>query len=142
MLCWIVPDTSLLIAGSLFPSGAGGFVLDSWRNGEVGFVLSMPILDELEGVLRRNQIPEHEIYYIRNSLAFHSKIVEPQRKISIIKDDPDNRILEAAVEGKADFIVSNDRHLLDLKEFEGIKIITRESMAEWIRKKSKNQPLY
>ena len=137
MLCWIVPDTSLLIAGSLFPSGAGGFILDSWRSGEVGFVLSMPILDEFEGVLRRNEIQEHEIYYIRNVLAFHSKIVEPQRKISIIKDDPDNRILETATEGKVDFIVSNDKHLLDLKEFEGIKIIRRESMAQWIRKRKK-----
>lgn len=55
MLCWIVPDTNLLIAGSLFPFGAGGFVLNSWRSGKVGFVLSMPILDELEGVLRRNE---------------------------------------------------------------------------------------
>ena len=137
MLCWIVPDTSLLIAGSLFPSGAGGFILDSLRSGEVGFVLSMPILDEFEGVLRRNEIQEHEIYYIRNVLAFHSKIVEPQRKISIIKDDPDNRILETATEGKVDFIVSNDKHLLDLKEFEGIKIIRRESMAQWIRKRKK-----
>ncbi len=135
-MLWIVPDTSLLIAGSLFPSGAGGFVLDSWRSGEVGFVLSMPILDELEGVLRRNEIPEHEIYYIRNVLAFHSKIVEPQKKITIIKDDPDNRILEAAAEGKADFIVSNDKHLLDLKEFEGIKIMTRENMAQWIREQN------
>ena len=137
MLCWIVPDTSLLIAGSLFPSGAGGYVLDSWRRGEVGFVVSMAILDEFEGVLRRNEILEHEIYYLRNVLAFHSKLVAPQRKINIIKDDPDNRILETAIEGKADFIVSNDRHLLDLKEFDGIRIMTRENMAAWIRKRKK-----
>ncbi len=37
-------------------------------------------------------------------------------------DEPDNRVLEAAVAGKADYIVSGDKHLLDLDQFEGVKI--------------------
>src|SRR3989344_2043204 len=54
-----------------------------------------------------------------------SKIVEPKSKLDIIKEDPDdNKILECAVEGKVDYIISQDKHLLDIKEYKEIKIIT------------------
>ena len=59
---------------------------------------------------------------IRNSI-----IVEPKEKIVIVKDDPkDNIFIETAVAGDVDYIVSQDNHLLKLKEFRGIKIITPE----------------
>jgi predicted nucleic acid-binding protein len=44
--------------------------------------------------------------------------------LAIIVDDPDNRILECAVAGQADFIISGDKHLLNLKNFQGINIVT------------------
>ncbi len=53
-----------------------------------------------------------------------ANIVIPSRKIHLVKEDPDDdKIIECAVEGKAGFIITNDNHLLKLKEFEGIKII-------------------
>ncbi|MBS3100744.1 putative toxin-antitoxin system toxin component, PIN family [Candidatus Woesearchaeota archaeon] len=55
----------------------------------------------------------------------NSKIVEPSVKLDIVKDDSnDNKVLECAKEGKVDYIITNDGHLLKLKEFEGIKIVT------------------
>ncbi|MDP3765803.1 MAG: putative toxin-antitoxin system toxin component, PIN family [Nanoarchaeota archaeon] len=52
-------------------------------------------------------------------------IIETEEKLEIVKEDPsDNIIMESAVEGKADFIVSGDQHLLKLKEYKGIKILT------------------
>ena len=49
-------------------------------------------------------------------------LVEPKRKFNIIIEDPDdNKILECAVEGNADYIISYDSHILKLKEFQGIK---------------------
>jgi len=64
-----------------------------------------------------------------------SKIVEPLEKINIIKEDPDdNKILECAKSGKVDFIVSSDNHLLKLKEFENIKIITPTTFIDIINK--------
>ena len=54
-------------------------------------------------------------------------IVEPTEKILIVKDDPkDNIFIETAVGGNVDYIVSQDNHLLKLKEFRGIKIVTPE----------------
>jgi predicted nucleic acid-binding protein len=45
----------------------------------------------------------------------------------VIKDDPeDNKFLEVAIDGNADFIISQDKHLLNLKEFQGIRIIKPE----------------
>lgn len=50
-------------------------------------------------------------------------LVKPRHRISLLSDDPDNRVLECAVEGRADFIVSGDSHLLALKEYQGIPIL-------------------
>ncbi len=60
-----------------------------------------------------------------------SDIVEPKRKIQVVKDDPDDdKFLEVAVEGRADFIISKDKHLLNLKEFEGIKIVSPDTFLD------------
>ena len=59
---------------------------------------------------------------VRNSI-----VVEPEEKIRAVKDDPkDDIFIEAAVAGSADFIVSQDKEVLKLKEFRGIKIVTPE----------------
>jgi len=59
---------------------------------------------------------------VRNSI-----IVEPKERINIVKDDQkDNIFIETAVAGNVDYIISQDSHLLKLKEFRGIKIITPE----------------
>lgn len=65
----------------------------------------------------------------------HSTTIEPIQAIDIITDDPkDNMILECAVGGKADYIVSGDRHLLSLKEYKGIKILTAREFIELVSK--------
>jgi putative PIN family toxin of toxin-antitoxin system len=59
-----------------------------------------------------------------------ARVVYPSRRLSVIKYDPaDNRVLEAAVEGAADYIVSGDQDLLDLKSYEGISIVTPARFA-------------
>jgi predicted nucleic acid-binding protein len=57
-------------------------------------------------------------------MARTGKVVVPRIALDVIHDDPDdNRILECAVAGHADVIVSGDRHLLRLKSYEGIPIV-------------------
>lgn len=100
-------DTNQIIAGSLWPSGPAGFILDTG----------------------------HEAAdYLKKIFAYNGKLVDPKEKIDVIKNDPtDNMFLDAAVEGKADFIVSRDNDLLKLKNFRGIEIISPEAMTKWIR---------
>jgi len=59
------------------------------------------------------------------SFTLVSDIVEPDIEVDAVKADPDdNKYLEAALEGGADYVVSGDSHLLDMKEYEGIRIVT------------------
>ena len=72
-------------------------------------------------------------YTLQKIISF-SEIIEPKEKVNIIMEDPDdNRVLECAKEGNVDYIVTNDRHLLKLKEFEGIKIITPAELLRLIK---------
>ena len=56
-------------------------------------------------------------------IARIAQVVRPADRLHVIADDPDNRILECAVCGTADLIVSGDRHLLELEAYEGIRIV-------------------
>ena len=80
------------------------------------------ILKDFKIKLPDDMIREWVDLIIRNSI-----IVEPKEKINIVKDDlKDNIFIEIAVAGNVDYIVSQDKHLLKLKKFRGIKIITPE----------------
>jgi putative PIN family toxin of toxin-antitoxin system len=59
-----------------------------------------------------------------NLIRLRGELVSPSRQIDACRDPEDNRFLEAADEGNADVIVSGDAVLLDMKEFEGIRILT------------------
>ena len=69
-------------------------------------------------VARNDEVEAAEVW-----LKTFSKTVNPKNRISVIVDDPDNRILECAEEGRADFIISGDHHLTELKKYQGIKIV-------------------
>jgi len=58
------------------------------------------------------------------------EMVSPKRKIKILKDDPDNRILECAIAGRADMIVTGDQAMLRLGEYEGVRIITLKEFLQ------------
>jgi len=63
--------------------------------------------------------------------------VRTRSRLRIIREDPeDNSILAAAYDGRADYIVSGDRHLLGLGEFEGIKILTVERILELLQSRA------
>lgn len=86
MLCWIVPDNNLIIAGAIIsPEGPGGYIMDCWRSGEIGFITSLEILEELENVLREHKIPEEKIQFLKGVIMYNSRVVEPERKVDVIK---------------------------------------------------------
>ena len=71
---------------------------------------------------------------IAQKVISNSQVVEPSAKLNIIKEDSDdNKVLECAKEGKAEYIITNDNHLLKLKEFEGIRIITPAEFFKLIK---------
>ena len=129
----VVIDTNVFIAAFYLPeSRPAGVVLLSRRQTILN-VISPPILKEVERIIKKkllwdNAKTQSAVRRIRN----FSEEVHPQERLAIIVDDPDNRILECAVAGQADFIISGDHHLLDLKNYQGIKIVTPARFLELI----------
>ena len=122
-------DTNVFVSGIFWEGNFCSQIIDKWKNKKFKLVSSMEILDELAKTLRdfKIQMPDDMIEKWRNLIIENSIIVEPTIKPNIIKEDPDdNKFLEAGVVGKANLIISQDKHLLRLIEYKGIKIVNPE----------------
>jgi putative PIN family toxin of toxin-antitoxin system len=121
----VVLDTNIYISAILF----GGNCEEILRLGVLGvfdILISREIIEELISILRNKfgwtneQVKEVEAY-IRNITTK----VTPTESLSIIrKDSSDNKIIECAVSGNAHCIVTGDQHILNMKEFRGIRVLT------------------
>jgi len=94
------------------------------RRGQFVLITSPAILAELAQTLRNTFFAqEADITAYVKQIARTAVIVRPAGRLTILADDADNRVLECAVLGEADLVVSGDRHLLALKEYSGIPIV-------------------
>ncbi len=132
----VTTDTNVLVSAT-FWTGDSYKILDMIDKGEVELVLSDDIIKEYTDVVNRDEIMKKVenkgliISKIVDSAITNATLVEPVEKLDVVKEDiNDNIIIECAIEGKVDYIVTQDEHLLDLKEFEGIKIVTPEEMMK------------
>jgi uncharacterized protein len=94
-------------------------------------IVSKPILDELLGILgRKFSRDAEELAHIAVFLSDLARTVKPRARIRVLKDDPDNRVLECAIAGRADAIVTGDKTLLELKEYRGVRILALREYLE------------
>jgi uncharacterized protein len=101
--------------------------LKQFRDGEWDLVVSGGILEEYGEVLKRPKfgLDSEQITEILEEIAARSVQVIPSRRYKAIAADPDdNEFIDVSVEAAADFLVSGDHHLLDLKKFKSISIVT------------------
>jgi putative PIN family toxin of toxin-antitoxin system len=126
----VVLDTNTLISGLLW-DGNESMVIEKVEKKEIKLFISYQMLEELEGVLKREKFSkrlEGKEYTVEKAvakIALIATLVEPNIDIDIIKEDPDdNRVLECAVSARATVIVSGDSHLLNLNDYAGIQIIS------------------
>jgi putative PIN family toxin of toxin-antitoxin system len=121
----VVFDTNILVSALVFPGGQGEAALRRIVDETDQLLLSRPILDELLDVLARKFARDaEELAHVAVFATELAVIVTPKRRLRVVKDDPDNRILECAVAGRAEVIVTGDKALLALKLFEKIQILT------------------
>ena len=122
----VVLDTNVYLS-ALLHGGKPEKILRHSYNPQQRYELytSIAILQELARVLTEKFLwLDRDATKEIHRIADWTDVVKTTRSISAIpNDESDNRILECAVKAKADFIVSGDSHLLDLKEYEGIRII-------------------
>lgn len=107
-----------------------------WRAGDYELVTSEPLLAELIAVLERPKIlsrlgwPAGERREFLRLLRESAIVVSPRRRLHVVTADPaDDRVLEAAAEGEADYVVSGDARLLDLGTWEATPIVTPARFA-------------
>jgi putative PIN family toxin of toxin-antitoxin system len=121
----VVIDTNVLIS-AIFWSGKPKQLLNQVRRGKIIFLTAEVLLVELKEVLTRRDKPfklsEEEAHRILTQLRNLGEIIEPHSLVTTCRDDADNRVLECAVDGRAEWIVTGDSDLLDLEVFQGIKI--------------------
>jgi putative PIN family toxin of toxin-antitoxin system len=106
---------------------------------EATLVLSKEILNEFTKVMRRNKLTEYVteeqaerfIEYIERIAEF----VELESHLEVVNDPKDGIVINTAIDGRADLIVSGDHHLLSLKEFKGIKIASVDEAVRKLKKR-------
>ncbi|MFM9852522.1 MAG: putative toxin-antitoxin system toxin component, PIN family [Sphingomonadaceae bacterium] len=134
----LVADTNTVISGLLW-GGTPGRLMDLAVQGRIKFVTSLPLLAELEGVLARDkfsaQLAKRGLSVadvFDGYVALVETVAPAQIAPTITRDPADDQVLAAALAGKVDLIVSGDAHLLDLKLFRGIEIVTTAAALEII----------
>jgi putative PIN family toxin of toxin-antitoxin system len=132
-----VIDTNVLVSGLIKPDSPPGLILQALRDTKFVAVFSVDLLDELAAVLLYPRIRDK--YGIDRTareaifalIALRGELVTPAERFRVCRDPEDNHVLEAAITGKAEFIVTGDAVLLQLKAFRKIKIIpAREFLAD------------
>jgi len=125
-------DTSVYISALNF-GGQPKRLLDMAIAGEVEVAVSEPILAEIERVLRTKfKWEPQEIRETDSLIRSFAKHVEPKQTLNLIESDPDdNCIVECAVESASEAIVTHDKDLLRMKEYQGIKML---KVGEFLRR--------
>lgn len=119
-------DTNILISALVF-GGKPDQIFDLILQKQITAITSPVILSELVEVLTKKfHFGQPKLLAIENKLKSDFELVQPTKTIDILKDKPDNRILEAALESKCSHIITGDKRLLDLGIFRGVKIVTAD----------------
>ena len=128
----VVFDSNILIAALLLPGGRAEAAVANILDGVDDLVISRPIIHEVLSVLASKfSRDKEELSRVAVVLGELGRIVEPSRRLYVLRDEPDNRILECAVEGNAEAIVTGDKAMPAIGEYEGIRLVT---LADYLKK--------
>jgi putative PIN family toxin of toxin-antitoxin system len=135
-----VIDTNVIVSAYL--GGTLETVLRSFKEGQFTLVVTDAIANEYFTVLQRPKfkIERDEFDDFVALLMSKAEFVIPTETVTAIESDPsDNKFLEAALAGKARRIVSGDNHLLELKTYRGISILTAREFLDGLAAQAKEK---
>ncbi|AGB33720.1 MULTISPECIES: putative toxin-antitoxin system toxin component, PIN family [Halobacteriales] len=129
-----VLDTNVFIS-SVISTGVPHEIVVKGFSSEYQIVVSVATLTEFRDTLlkypEKFQMDEEDVQEEVETIRYFAEFVDPDEEITAVDDDPDDdKFLEAAVAGNVDYIVSGDRHLLDLDSFQGIDIVEPRAFYE------------
>lgn len=125
----VVIDTNTVISAPLSEDGNPAKIFELLLLEEINNFRSEDITNEIAEVFNREKIKklvsEDKINFIIDNYRKFSKLAKPGIKLSVVKeDDDDNRVLECAETANADYIISGDEHLLKLRNYKNVKIVS------------------
>ena len=121
----VVFDTNIFVSAFVIPGSLAEKAILRIIEGKDVLLISREILDELLSILSKKFSRDvEELSRLALYLTEIAITIKPRKRVTILKDDPDNRVLECAVEGRADAVVTGDKALLQLKSYRNIRIIT------------------
>jgi len=127
----VVFDSNIFISAFVITGSTAEKAILKILSGEDTLLISKLIIDEVLSVLARKF--SYNIEALSHTALFLSEIAEliiPNVKLEIFQDKSDNKIMECAVSGRADLIVTGDREMLKLKMYQAIKIISLREYLE------------
>ncbi|MCX5909408.1 MAG: putative toxin-antitoxin system toxin component, PIN family [Deltaproteobacteria bacterium] len=122
----VVLDTNVLVSALLF-TGKLSKIVDLWRQGKVIPLISRGTFEELRAVLEYPKFslaPDEIQSIIENEILPFFEVVEIQENVrGVCRDPGDDKFIACALSAPADFLVSGDKDLTDLKRYKTVKII-------------------
>lgn len=120
----VVPDTNIILS-AIFWKGNSYEVIRRGLMGEYRLISSPEIIEEVRKKLEfKFGFPEERIEQQTQILLHYFEIIDPNRKVDVVRDKNDNKIVACAADAQAQFIVTGDKDLLILKNFESVQVIT------------------
>lgn len=126
----VVLDANQFVSAFLKPRGHPAQIVQAWRDKRIELVVSAAILEEVERVLlyprlqKIHKASAEEVHTFLREFAEVAVIVPGRVTVKGIARDPDDdKYLACAVEGGADYLISGDADLKDLKDYQGVRII-------------------
>ena len=126
----IVFDTNVLISSTLWDESIAQKLLFKLIVLDAKIFTSIPIISEYKNVLKRDfDYIEEEIESILEKIISFLTVIQVAEEVDIVKKDPDdNKIMECALSSSSEYIVTYDKHLLDIETFKGIKIVKPQGL--------------
>jgi len=138
----VVLNTNVILSGTILDYGPSYEILEAWRRDRFLLVISEALIEEaqeklLDPRIQKNyRLTKGEVQRLLRTLRRldNSRLAPGRLTLKVIEEDPaDDRVIIAAVEGSVDYIISGDRHLQDLGEYQGIKVLSPAQFAELLK---------
>lgn len=130
----VVFDANVYVSAFGIPGSKSQEAFLLAAKGKIKLFTSPFLVAEVANKLREKfDIPRNDLLQTIRHIGKVALVLRPNIELKVLKDDSDNRILECAKEAKADLIITGDKHLLRLKEYQGIGIVRVADLLYTVR---------
>jgi putative PIN family toxin of toxin-antitoxin system len=121
----VVLDTNVYLSGIIF-GGNARHILDLIIDRKITAITSTAILLEISEKLEKKfKWGKDQIVLTIKTVGKTAAVIIPKKRLNLVKKDKnDNKIIEAAIESEANYIITGDKHLLQIKKYQNIKIVS------------------